>query len=112
MALTHSFCCNWVLPLELLKLINRLQLPQLDSCNWVLPLAVLKPKANVDASNVAELQLGITACGIETWNREMHEQRQQKLQLGITACGIETTGYSALISRTIGVATGYYRLRY
>ena len=35
-------------------------------CNWALPLAVLKLKLIFVSCTCSELQLGITACGIET----------------------------------------------
>ena len=85
-------------------------------CNWVIPLAVLKHHARIAPEAFLLLQLGNTACGIETtviingnctrpdtgcnWVIPLAVLKLRKfgkaftagleLQLGNTACGIET----------------------
>ena len=60
-------CCNWVLPIAVLKLEGIYgEIITAPRCNWVLLLAVLKHCCFSQYSIGCWLQLGITACGIET----------------------------------------------
>ena len=130
--------CNGALPLAVLKRIivkrihrattavatghyrlrywNHLTLtklrPIMHFCNGALPLAVLKQQYSTSTPRAATLQLGITACGIETDGQDFACHCSFRLQRGITACGIETP-YSKYFHRCCRwVATGHYRLRY
>ncbi len=58
-------CCNWAIPLAVLKPVDDNGLAEVDSCNWAIPLAVLKLLQLLGRVRVNnQLQLDYTVYGM------------------------------------------------
>ena len=88
----RQWCCNWVIPLAVLKPDIPYGVIHDYRCNWAIPLAVLKPRV---VCSRFDFDFGV-ATGpyrLRYWNSSLKRGfliSSYLLQQGNTACGIET----------------------